>query len=324
MGSVSSWPNFNGYINLLFGSADQSFFYGPPNVGLVFGTNPPYYLDDFLAVNPKFFGPPTLIANASTVADSAVVTVPSVAGLMPGQFVQVPNVPPGTVISSIGNGQITLSQQATATASNVSFVVYTAPPIPVTVILLYLNLANASLIQARWQEYWIAAMALFIAHYCTLYAQSDASEVITNLQAAVHTETPAGTIPGTVYTLSSIPPAGVLQALFKNGLFLTPGVDYTLSGQTITLTAPTVSGDVLQATWPLQSATQTQGAPSTAQIAAQGLGNGIMVSKSVGDVSASYQVLVTQESWGSLQLTRYGQMLIDMAKVIGSGPMLFT
>ncbi len=57
-----------------------------------------------------------------------------------------------------------------------------------------------------------------------------------------------GAIPGTVYTLSSIPPAEALQ-LTKNGLILVSGVDYALNGAQVTLMVPTVSGNVLTASW---------------------------------------------------------------------------
>lgn len=65
---------------------------------------------------------------------------------------------------------------------------------------------------------------------------------------AAHNETPSGAIPGTVYTLSSTPPGGTLQ-LTKNQKMLIPGADYTLQGQTITLTVSTVLNDILEASW---------------------------------------------------------------------------
>jgi hypothetical protein len=58
------------------------------------------------------------------------------------------------------------------------------------------------------------------------------------------------------------------------------------------------------------------------QIAVQGLANGIMVSKSVGDVSAGYQVLSSLQAWGAWNLTWFGWQLITMAKINGAGPAL--
>lgn len=68
-------------------------------------------------------------------------------------------------------------------------------------------------------------------------------------EPSVQGAAPVGTIPGTVYTLSGAPPGGQLS-LYKNGLLLTPVVDYTLSATTVTLTTPTQAGDALWAQWP--------------------------------------------------------------------------
>lgn len=65
---------------------------------------------------------------------------------------------------------------------------------------------------------------------------------------AAHNEQPEGNIPGTNYILSVIPPAGALL-LTKNQKMLFQGLDYSLIGQTIVLTVPTVTGDVLDASW---------------------------------------------------------------------------
>lgn len=319
-------PNFNGWLQNVWGSGAAfetvcSQFYGATN--LVFGQNPPYFLDDFRAIYPKFFGLPTALSGCSAVIGTDQVTVPSTAGLDYGQFVQAAGTfPKGTVIINIGANTITLNNNAIVSNSGLTLMVFEASPIPTGVLLMYLNLAYASLVQARWQEQWFVAMGWFIAHYCTLYARSDESTVFETLQTVMHTETPTGVVPGSVYTLSSIPPGGALQSFTKNGLFQVPGLAYTLSGVTITTTTPTVLNDVLAAVWPVQEQVFQANAPNGAQIAAQGLAGGIQTSKSVGDVSVSYQVLTALEDWGSWNLTTYGQQLATMARVVGSGPMV--
>lgn len=326
MGMSCNWPNFNAWLETAWGAGAEfsvtcGAFYGATN--LVFGQNPPYYLDDFRAIYPKFFGLPTALSGCGTLIGTNTVSIPSMAGLDFGQFVQSSAFPPGTIITGIGSGTVTLNNNALVTNANATLMIFEASPIPTGVILLYLNLAYSSLVQARWQEQWVVAMGWFIAHYCTLYARSDASEVFETLQTTMHTEVPAGTVPGTVYTLSSIPPGGVLQSLTKNGLFLIPnGVDYTLNGLTLTLITVTVLNDKLAAVWPVQTQVFTSPAPNGAQVAAQGLAGGIQTSKSVGDVSVSYQVLTSLEDWGAWNLTTYGQQLATMAKVVGSGPMV--
>jgi hypothetical protein len=324
--SCGNVPNFNSWLQTAWGAGQEyssvcTAFYGASN--LVFGQNPPYYLDDFKAVYPKFFGLATALSGCTVTAGSKTVTVPSMNGLDYGQFLQAWGLfPKGTVICGLGNNEITLNNAALASSSNATLQVYQSPPVPTGVILLYLNLAYASLVQARWQEQWPVGMALYIAHFLTLYAKSDSSQVFETLQTATHGETPAGAVPGTVYTLSAQPPGGVLQALTKNGKFLVPSTAYTLSGNTITLAAPTVSNDVLYATWLIEVQAFTSGQPNGATIAAQGLFGGTQVSKSVGDVSVSYAVLDSLKEWGTLQTTTYGTQLATVARVVGSGPMV--
>jgi hypothetical protein len=290
---------------------------------MVFGQNPPYFLDDFKAVYPKFFGLPTSLSGCGTTLGSKVVTVPSMNGLDYGQFIQAwGTFPKGTVICGLGAGEVTLSTAALSTSGTATLQVYQSPPVPVGVILLYLKLAYASLVFERWQEQWLVGLALYIAHFLTLYAKSDSSEVFETLQTAVHGETPSGAVPGTVYTLSAVPPGNTLQALTKNGSFLVPGTAYALSGNMITLASPTVLNDVLYATWPVEVQAFTSGQPNGASIAAQGLAGGIQSSKTVGDVSVSYATLDSLKGWGALQLTSYGQQLVTMACVVGAGPMV--
>jgi hypothetical protein len=69
---------------------------------------------------------------------------------------------------------------------------------------------------------------------------------------STHAEAPSGAFPGTVYTLSQVPPADSIT-LYKNRLALRLNADYTISGATITMTAATGSSDELYATWPVES-----------------------------------------------------------------------
>lgn len=43
--------------------------------------------------------------------------------------------------------------------------------VPQVIVQAYINLANASLQQSRWHDYWQVAMGWFVAHFCTLYVQ---------------------------------------------------------------------------------------------------------------------------------------------------------
>lgn len=292
-------------------------------IGPVYGTNPAYNLDTFFGMYPKFFGAPTLVSGCQITASLNTITVPSANGLLIGQFLQNGSLAQGSIITNISGNTITLNNAATATDANATLQVYEAQPVPASVIQSYINLATAQLSEAMWGEQWQIGMSWVVAHFCTLWAQTEASDMQTAMQTVMHWETPSGAIPGTVYTLSSAPPGGTLQVLAKNGSFLSPAgatPDYTLSGATITLTVATVAGDTLVAVWPIQQTISTSGYATPAQIAAQGVAQGILTSKSVGDVSASYQTLAGLEGWGAFQLSRYGQQLITAAAAIGSGP----
>ena len=73
------------------------------------------------------------------------------------------------------------------------------------------------------------------------------------------------------------------------------------------------------ATLYLQS-TSLADSPTAAQVANAGVSKGILVSKSVGDVSSSYQSIVSDiNGWAAWKLTSFGQQLITMARLVGMG-----
>ena len=327
MGTYGSWPNYDAMLQNFWGAGQEFWSSGPGAAvfgatNLVYGQNPPYALDDFAAVYPQFFGPKTSLSNCGITSGNLNITVPSTDGLTMGQFLQGVGLQKGTVITGVGTGFITVNVAASATNANATLQIYEAPPLPACVVKMYLNLAYSSLQFARWQEQWLIAMSLFIAHYCTIFLQTSASEVLATLATTVHGEVPVGAIPGSTFTLSAVPPGGALQSLTLNGLFQTPGVDYALDGQVITTTNPVASGS-LWATWPVQIEVFSPVYGTPGAVAAAGLAGGIQTSKSVGDVSVSYQVLTSLENWGAWNLTKFGQLLATMARVIGSGPALF-
>jgi hypothetical protein len=112
---LTVWWNGGCQNNAFAGSITQA-------QNLVFGSNPPYLISDFLNVYPKFG-----TANGS----------PPVYDLV----------------------------------------------LPPAVLQMYVNLASASINFARWQDQWLMGMALFIAHFATLYMESEGN---------------AGTTPGAI------------------------------------------------------------------------------------------------------------------------------
>lgn len=72
-------------------------------------------------------------------------------------------------------GTITTAGDGTTTYTGV---------VPQVVLQMYVSLASASLMQARWLDMWPMVMTLFIAHYCTLYLRSEGNPGTTAGQIA--------------------------------------------------------------------------------------------------------------------------------------------
>jgi hypothetical protein len=239
-------PDFEQILNLWWGGAFEcsgwaAFQAAAANV--IVGTNPPYTLSDFLAVYSKFFGTPTNIQIATTLGStSAVVSgVPQGTTLTAGVFVNGPGVlGAGTTLLSVaGGGSVVLSLPALSTASTAPIQAYLTPWLPIMVIQMFINLALSSIQQLRWQSTWTFAMALFVAHYATLFMQ-----------------------------------------------------------------------------------TETQSPNLTAsEIVTSGLQQGVIISQSAGDVSATVQPIQGFDAWGTLNQTEYGAQLITLAQIMGAGIM---
>lgn len=206
--------------------------------GVVCGTNPPYTASDFLAFHPKFGGTPAQVTGTLTTDSDTVTSASNLPALSVGQLIVGNEIPSGALITAIDTMANTITLSAKATASGTMLLkVYTCPLVPLPVINAYIALANASLMQARWCDTWQLAVGWYVAHFLTLWLESD----------------------GDLYSM--------------------PG-----------------------------------------QAAAAGLQRGIQVSKSVGDVSVSYQAIEGLADFGAWSLTSYGSQLATFAKAIGSGP----
>jgi hypothetical protein len=222
---------------------------------IVVGGNPPYQISDFLAFFPKFgifaqalqAAVPNAVGGAGyAVNDILNVTQPGASGGQVKVTAVAGGVPTAYAIQAAGTGYSLAVGVSTSAATGVgagaliditNLVPSANMAVPTAVIQTYINLATASLSSARWFDSWLLGMHFFVAHYCTLYLDSEGN-------------------PGS-----------------------TPG-----------------------------------------QVAVSGMGKGILVSKAAGDVSGGYQPVI-DEDWLSWNLTKYGQQLVSMAKIIGMGPM---
>lgn len=252
-------PNISGLLCGWFGGDSLSFGCVPPNftvaANLFFGGNPTYQVSDFLGFYPKFGvyaqAIQTAVPNAAPGTGYNVNDVLNVVqqGATGGQLkvtaVDANGAPTAFSITTPGTGyQVAIGVTTTGGSGTGALVDITAlvpssnMALPTQVIQVFINLATASLQEARWQDSWTLGMHLFVAHYCTLYLQTE-------------TSSPSNT---------------------------------------------------------------------PAQVAVSGSGKGILVTKSAGDVSGSYQTVI-DEDYTSWNLTAYGQQLAGIARMIGMGPM---
>jgi len=205
-------PNFNQWIAEAWG-------YGPEVIGnfaaasnIVVGSNPPYGLADFFAMYPKFAGAPTAITGTESPGSPVITGIASTAGMSAGQMVAGVGLPANTVIQTVDSeSQITISASAAGSGAQ-PLSAYSSPLLPVAVINAYITLASASIIQGRWCDSWAIGMALFVAHFCTLWLESDGNVGSAPGQAAA-----AGLAQG-IRVSKSVGPVSV-------GMTPTPGLD---------------------------------------------------------------------------------------------------
>ena len=146
--------------------------------------NPPYAVNDLLAMYPKFFGT-ALQISCTLTATNSTVPVTSVVGLAVGQLVTGQGIPSSTIIVSVGTNSVVLSSAPTVSGA-ITLNFYTSQLVPLAIIQVYLNLAYASLMSSRWREAWTLAMSLYIAHFLTLYLQTDGNPQTTASQAVAN------------------------------------------------------------------------------------------------------------------------------------------
>src|ERR1700744_1192264 len=137
-------PDLDVLIGISWGWSDESVafladFAGAANITI--GANPPYSANDFLALYPKFFGPPLAVTLALTSGSASATLQAADARLASGQLITGPDIPKGTSIVSNSGTAVVLSAQATATNASEATQVYYEPLIPLAVLNVYIALA---------------------------------------------------------------------------------------------------------------------------------------------------------------------------------------
>jgi hypothetical protein len=226
MPQYSNQPDFIQILELWWGGAYESSAYAAYQAAaanVIVGTNPPYTLNDFLAVYQKFFGcatDATLTTTAASPNATLVLSANSEIILSAGMFLTAASLPGGTTVLSVGSANaVVLSNPASADGDDVAANVYGAPWLPVVVLQLFINLALASIQQLRWQATWPLGMALFVAHYSTLWMETEtstpnstAAEIVTSgLQQGVIVSQSAGDVSAGTQPLQGLEDWGSLN-----------------------------------------------------------------------------------------------------------------
>jgi len=175
--AMGAFPNYQLFLDQALGSDDGGLmggFCALAGSNLVFGSNPVYGVGAFLSMYPKFSGPMAPIVETATSNGTAVLSSSDVT-LTVGMLVSGFGIPPNSYIIAVTPGtSFTLSNPPT-TVGTLSLTFFTPSLFftPLAVISSYIALASASLVQARWQDAWTIGVGLFVAHFLTLYLQSD-------------------------------------------------------------------------------------------------------------------------------------------------------
>lgn len=134
----------------------------------------------------------------------------------------------------------------------------------------------------------------------------------------VDSEVPSGTINGTntAFTLSNIPNPQSSLALFRNGLMLKPGLDYTLSSAAITFLSVDIPvvGDTLQASY-----------RSSVTISGVGFLDGETPAGSVNGVNTAFVLSQIPSPAGSLTVYRNGlRLMLNQDFTISAANLVFS
>lgn len=134
----------------------------------------------------------------------------------------------------------------TMNGTNTAFTLAT-PPAPTTSLTLFRN----GILQRVGIDFTLSGSAITFAaggipqsgDYVRAYYRTPGTGTATNFNDA---ELPSGTINGTnlTFTLAAAPSPAASLTLFKNGVLLTQGADYALSGATVTFANTTVAPQV--------------------------------------------------------------------------------
>ena len=138
--------------------------------------------------------PGPVSTTATTMLGNANIAVANPAGIIVGKPISGAGIPANTIVLGVIGNTVTMSNAATANASNVAVQigsnpsmilslpttavgtfplnVFTTPMLPAVVMKAFIFLGSSQIQQERWQELWYFAMGLFIAHNCEMFIKA--------------------------------------------------------------------------------------------------------------------------------------------------------
>jgi hypothetical protein len=175
-----AFPDYDQLLREIWGWGDEAGFTLGGASNILVGTNPAYSATDFYGWFPGFAGTPTTVQGTLDSTTGTVTGVSSFAGLATGQLVAGNGIQTGSVILSMdeSGGTLVLSLPTTATGEQ-TISIYVSPVVPLPVLNAYIHLASGAILQVRYQEMWSFCMALYVAHYLTLWLNSQGSGTTT-------------------------------------------------------------------------------------------------------------------------------------------------
>lgn len=178
-----AYPDYNQFLREVWGWGDETLGWLPYlsiASNIFVGTNPPYSASDFFLWFPDFAGTPTTVTGTLDGTTRVVQSVSSFVGLATGQLVTGNGIQSGSVIESMDEASAILVLSLPTVAAGVQTLsIYTNPVVPLSLINAFIYLASNSILQVRYQEMWPYAMALYVAHYLTMWLNSQGTGLTT-------------------------------------------------------------------------------------------------------------------------------------------------
>lgn len=207
-----------------WGGSWDNFGLASPSLAsnFIFGSNPPFQVSDFLAFYPKFGtgiqGLQSVTLGTAGLGYAVNDLVTLVQADASGGVVKVLTLGAGGSIATfalaqIGSGYSVATVPVTGgTGTGATFNITGVSPVsavvPTLVLVTFINLASAHLSQSRWLDSWYFGMALFVAHFTTLYLRSEGNPGSTpgaiarsGLEAGITVSASSGNVSKSVQTV---------------------------------------------------------------------------------------------------------------------------